>query len=460
MHRSSFAVFCLAMLAWISSAAAPSQHVILISIDALEPGVYLDFDKAKKIMPNIYSMMRNGSYSQHISPEHLSATYPNHVTTVTGVSPEKHGIKNNYDAKSDSLHLDAKRIEATSIWDTLANAKLTTASINWPVSYSANVRYLIPQNLHATIPEIDTDFNLTQVGMLDLIKAGSTAELFTDKTKDISNPIDLKPISENGGDPARINKMTYSFAKHVIEQYQPNLVLMHFVGYSDINPANRQKELTPKVLAQIDKYIGDLQQTIKKQGIADKTTFIIVGVKHFGPGAVQQLNIRLLMMEAISGDPDPKTFEMPSSIAAWIVKNGRGAVITPSRNSSFAGAHAQLKTFLDLIRSKYSEMIAIRDTKLGMPGISDHFIMQYLEAKAGYIFSLKENPGDKVIGPNMSQHTQPELFTGFIASGAGVNQGVVLPSVSIIDIAPTITTLLGVDMPSADGKPLQSIVKD
>jgi hypothetical protein len=45
----------------------------------------------------------------------------------------------------------------------------------------------------------------------------------------------------------------------------------------------------------------------------------------------------------------------------------------------------------------------------------------------------------------------PEIRTGFIA-GAGVEKGVVLESIGLEDIAPTVAKLLGITMINPDGK--------
>ncbi|TMA50948.1 MAG: hypothetical protein E6J80_14085 [Deltaproteobacteria bacterium] len=54
--------------------------------------------------------------------------------------------------------------------------------------------------------------------------------------------------------------------------------------------------------------------------------------------------------------------------------------------------------------------------------------------------------------------TNPQMATGFIASGSGIRPGVVIPSLRMLDIAPTIATLLDLELPSAEGVPLVGIL--
>ena len=44
-----------------------------------------------------------------------------------------------------------------------------------------------------------------------------------------------------------------------------------------------------------------------------------------------------------------------------------------------------------------------------------------------------------------------EIQTGFIASGAGIKKGTVIPLMGLEDIAPLVAKLLGLDLPTAEG---------
>jgi hypothetical protein len=53
--------------------------------------------------------------------------------------------------------------------------------------------------------------------------------------------------------------------------------------------------------------------------------------------------------------------------------------------------------------------------------------------------------------------SMPSMATGFIASGAGVRQGLRLPLVRMVDVAPTVAALLGIDLQGATGLPIVGI---
>ena len=72
--------------------------------------------------------------------------------------------------------------------------------------------------------------------------------------------------------------------------------------------------------------------------------------------------------------------------------------------------------------------------------------------------------GDNVNGPSVNyggthgySSADPELDGIFIAQGAGIKRGVKLERVRNLDVAPTIARLLGVELPGADGRPMEGI---
>ena len=51
----------------------------------------------------------------------------------------------------------------------------------------------------------------------------------------------------------------------------------------------------------------------------------------------------------------------------------------------------------------------------------------------------------------------PAMATGFIISGVGVRKGLQLPLVRMIDVAPTVAVLLGIELKEATGFPIAGI---
>ncbi len=68
----------------------------------------------------------------------------------------------------------------------------------------------------------------------------------------------------------------------------------------------------------------------------------------------------------------------------------------------------------------------------------------YLDRSTGKVLSLLPDP--------------PDLLSACVVWGPGIKPGTKLGKIQMIDIAPTIASILGVPLPRAEGKPLSAIV--
>jgi len=76
-----------------TSRPAPAvERVVIISIDGLRPDVML---RAKS--PNLRALMADGSFTCWARTTSIANTLPSHVSMMTGVPPEKHGVTWNRD---------------------------------------------------------------------------------------------------------------------------------------------------------------------------------------------------------------------------------------------------------------------------------------------------------------------------------------------------------------------------
>ncbi|HRK30745.1 MAG TPA: ectonucleotide pyrophosphatase/phosphodiesterase [Tepidisphaeraceae bacterium] len=75
-----------------SQQAIDRRHVLIISIDGLRPDIML-----RANTPNLRKLMNRGSFSMWAKTTPQSITLPSHVSMVTGVNPNAHGIQWNSD---------------------------------------------------------------------------------------------------------------------------------------------------------------------------------------------------------------------------------------------------------------------------------------------------------------------------------------------------------------------------
>ncbi len=119
---------CALLLARATLAAEPT--VVLISLDGTPPAAV-----APELMPALAALAERGAVAEGLRPALPTNTFPNHVTLVTGVAPDRHGIVNN-------VFLDPERglyersdnptwSEAEPLWSIAARHGVVSASFHW-----------------------------------------------------------------------------------------------------------------------------------------------------------------------------------------------------------------------------------------------------------------------------------------------------------------------------------------
>ncbi len=114
---------------------------VLISIDGFKP----DYLK-RGITPNLSALAQRGAVAEGMTPSFPSVTFPNHITLVTGVVPDKHGVVNNimqdptipnkrFRLADRAVLADPKWwTEVKPIWVTAHRQKKITSTLFWPGS--------------------------------------------------------------------------------------------------------------------------------------------------------------------------------------------------------------------------------------------------------------------------------------------------------------------------------------
>ena len=114
-------------------AEAPAERastVILISLDGTRPQeITLD------ALPSLVAMAKRGLQADGLIPPTPANTFPSHVSMVTGVSPNRHGIVNNFFVDPEKGKFDKSEIpqwiEVEPLWSLLARQGVASASFHW-----------------------------------------------------------------------------------------------------------------------------------------------------------------------------------------------------------------------------------------------------------------------------------------------------------------------------------------
>lgn len=129
----------LLILVGISGYADDKQNVILISLD----GFRWDYPN-RGLSPTLSMIQEEGASASSLEPVYPSKTFPNHLSLVTGMYPENHGILLNYFRNphtrevyrlGDSVSVrTSKWYQGEAIWETAERQNVTAASYFWPGS--------------------------------------------------------------------------------------------------------------------------------------------------------------------------------------------------------------------------------------------------------------------------------------------------------------------------------------
>jgi hypothetical protein len=121
------------LLAWLAAApgwAETPPSVILISLDGTRPANLAGDD-----LPTFAALRRRGAWATRLIPVFPTNTFPNHVTLVTGVVPDVHGIVNNdfVDPERGEFHksADPSWLLAEPLWSIAAAHGVVSASYFW-----------------------------------------------------------------------------------------------------------------------------------------------------------------------------------------------------------------------------------------------------------------------------------------------------------------------------------------
>ena len=151
MKTSLKRIILVLLFALISFGNINSQDIpytILISFD----GFRWDYTN-RGITPNFDYIEQHGVKALSLKPSFPSITFPNHISIVTGMYPQNHGVIANtmYDPATDKLYSlrdtaevrDAYWYKGEMIWETARRQGIITASYFWPGS-EMNLEYRRP----------------------------------------------------------------------------------------------------------------------------------------------------------------------------------------------------------------------------------------------------------------------------------------------------------------------------
>lgn len=437
-------VLFLAVFFGGNSFAQSSKHVILVSIDGFRPDFYLDKSWPA---PNLQALMKSGSYAKGVRCIFPSVTYPSHTTLITGALPARHGIMYNTPRNEEGVYewvTASSKIKSETLWQAVRNGGLKSASISWPVSVGADIDY--------NIPEIWNKENMRD--RKSAISMYATPKGLFEEVEE--NAIGKAEINDLNLEYLTMDENNSRIAAYLIKKYQPNFLSIHIVGVDGAqHKEGRQGEGVSRAVASADHAVSNILDAIQKAGIQDNTTIIITGDHGFVD--IEKVLAPNVWLKEIGIDSKVGVEEPIAKFQA-----AGGAAFFHLKNLKDQKLLAKVRKKLAELPDEYKSLFRIVErAELDKIGADPHASFALAPVKGVYVSDTDAGPvvGPKKAGAHGFFPDIPEIQTGFIIAGAGINKGLVLEQINLEDVAPTAAEILGIKLNAPDGKPVLKLIK-
>ena len=442
MHKLAATLATFAAI--LTAASAHAAPVLMISIDGLRPGDVLEADRRGIKVPALSALVAGGAAASGVRNVLPTVTYPNHTTMITGVLPARHGISSNttFDPLQRNLggwYWYTADIKVPTLWDAVHEAGGVVASFGWPVSVGA-------RSIDANVPEV---WRARTPEDLKLLKALSTPGL-PEALEAPGRPLFAEAFSEQvEGDVARA-----ALTARLIALKHPRFTTLHLVALDHFEHGFGPG--SPKAVATLEAIDTAVRRLVADAREVEPDLVVAVVSDHgFAPVATD-VNLNAALVEAglitIGLDGKPAAWEA----SAW--NAGGSAAIVLARPGDAA------------LQEKVATLLArlAADPANGIAAVADKAEVERRGAASEASFFVGFRPGfaggsalkGSLLSPSSQKGTHgyfpdlPEMRSTLILNGPGVPRGKALGEVDMRDIAPTLAAILGVKLPTAEGKAL------
>ncbi|MGH9832360.1 MAG: alkaline phosphatase family protein [Blastocatellia bacterium] len=428
-----------------------SSHIILISISGLRSDFSADAEASRLRVPTIQSLRAKGSFAIGVESVFPSQTNPAHATIATGTLPADHGIYSDYPfdersaTQAEGQYASAKEIKTDAIWELAGRAKLITAAVGFPITANATINFNLPDNFEEPDAKLDDNPPGLRDEILSALKPESVAKPVGRKDKVFIQPQDL---------------FRATAAVYLIEKHRPNLLLINFSSF-DLTQRRYGllSEESVKSLEQIDELIKKIVDATIRSQIGDGATFIIVS-DHGAARTEREFNPNVALAKK-----------------GWLSVGAQGRIVSwRAVAQTFGGSAAifvrnpQDENFVREVEELFSQqyekpdspiwrVISRRDAaRLG----ADPRAALYLDAAPSYAMSSRTT--GSTISKAAERATRgyspsrSEMRATLIFAGKGIKPGVKIEYARLIDIAPTIAGLFGLEMKTARGRVIAEVI--
>ncbi len=421
-----------------STAHAPADHVVLISIDGLRPEFYLDRTWPA---PKIQQMARDGVSAEGVLGVFPSVTYPSHTSMVTGALPARHGIYNNRpfepSGQTGRWYWHESAIKVETLWDLVRASGRQTAAFSWPVTDGAPIDYFVPEV-----------WALSGDALGPMRDGTRPAGLWQELGREATGNLDAARFSP---DYMSRDDIGGAAGAYLLETYKPALLAVHLLAADHFEHADgRDSDRVRLAVSAVDRAVAAIVDAADRAGILERTAFLVTGDHGFVELHTSVAPNVWLAHDGLTGT-EPDRGEWRASF-----HTSGGSALLYLKDPSDRAAAVRVRALLTEQPQPLRRLFRVIERKELDEMGADPTIALALTGALGVSFSARAS-GDALGRATGGTHGYdpeafPEIRTGFIGWGAGlVEGGRIIHRMRLVDIAPTVARLLGLEFEVPDG---------
>ncbi len=419
-------------------------------MDALKPEFVFEQERLGIRLPNITRyFLENGltarAGSKSVFP---TFTYPCHQSMITGTNPAVHGIVNNgiFDPVGEhkgAWHWFANN-KVKTLWEAAKDGGYCSASVAFPTSVAAKGDYIAP--------EFWWDGSKLDSRLIDAV--AKPQGLIEEMEKDIgtyAGGLDLSDEGDAQRGKAAMWMLRQKLAPQIAEK--PFFMSAYFASFDESAHQNGvYSKQAAESLEKIDRMLGELIQEAER--ITGGDLVVCVVSDHGTLDNTHNISPNILLKKA-----------------GLIQTDENGNVISWRAFSQRAGGTAEIR----LADPKDFEAAAIlKDIVERLKADPESGIMEVMDSEgakkrggfpeAAYVlisdkgYEIRDDVDGEYCRTRLTQKAQhgyneefPEMRASFMLTGKGIVPGS-LEQVCLIDVAPTLADIMGVELPEAEGR--------
>ena len=425
--------------------------ILLVSVDALKPEFVFEQERLGVSLPVLTRFFVEGGACARggVKSVFPTFTYPCHQSIITGVRPAVHGIYNNgiYDPMGEHLgawHWFASR-KVKTLWEAAREKGFVSASAAFPTSVGARGDYIAPE-FWWDGSGLDSEF-------IDAVAKpqGMILEM-EEEIGTYAGGLDLTVDGDRQRFKAAMWMLRHKVAPHLPDQ--PFFMSAYFASFDETaHQCGVYSREAAEALQAIDGMLGEMIRQV--QEMTEGQVVVCVCSDHGTLDNQYNIcpNVRLQEAGLITLDASGQVEDW----RAWSQRAG-GMSELRVKNPEDKEAKAALKMVVEAMAADPESGILEVVDKKGAVERGGFPLAEYvLVAKKGY--EIRDNPTGPYCTGKLHQKAQhgyseefEEMRASFLLTGRGIEAGRDLGAMNLIDIAPTLASIMGFEMPQAEGR--------